>query len=246
LRPQRRRKPARAPRATSAALLLLGKPLPRIEQGLGIGDLLRLALISRAGRHLGADRVPATFSGHGLPAGHRHEHASFLPWDSDGDGYLDRVLIHIPAGFGPEERRVIEELRKIFSGGDGEWRLLPEAIGGLEVASNLTHQAKQWLSVTPYLHPWHRKKRFGPEEQLRRECRERGLPEPIDIERLESIAVGHQSRRPIHFTRFRRGQGLTQPDRHGGFWQLEFDQPINGPLALGFACHYGLGLFRPI
>jgi len=30
------------------------------------------------------------------------------------------------------------------------------------------------------------------------------------------------------------------------FWRLEFPVPIAGPLALGFACHYGLGLFRPL
>ncbi len=30
------------------------------------------------------------------------------------------------------------------------------------------------------------------------------------------------------------------------FWRLEFPAPITRSLALGFACHYGLGLFRPL
>ena len=27
--------------------------------------------------------------------------------------------------------------------------------------------------------------------------------------------------------------------------RLEFEKPVRGPVALGFACHYGLGLFVP-
>ncbi len=54
-----------------------------------------------------------------------------------------------------------------------------------------------------------------------------------------------RQRRPIHFQRFRNRRGLTQPDRSGSFWRLEFPAPVAGPLALGFACHYGLGLFKP-
>jgi len=34
--------------------------------------------------------------------------------------------------------------------------------------------------------------------------------------------------------------------RRNSYWRLEFPVSITGPLALGFACHYGLGLFRPL
>ena len=27
--------------------------------------------------------------------------------------------------------------------------------------------------------------------------------------------------------------------------ELRFAQPVRGPVALGFACHFGLGLFAP-
>jgi len=43
--------------------------------------------------------------------------------------------------------------------------------------------------------------------------------------------------------RFRNKRGLKQPDTHGRFWRLTFPHPVAGPLALGFACHYGLGVF---
>lgn len=93
------------------------------------------------------------------------------------------------------------------------------------------------------VHPWHVKKNFTVQDQLRRECRERGLPEVLKLEPLPSIRVNDRERRPVHFHRFRSRRGLVQPDRHGSFWRIEFAEPIQGPLALGFGCHFGLGLF---
>src|SRR5699024_8061864 len=97
----------------------------------------------------------------------------------------------------------------------------------------------------PYLHPWHAKKRFGIEDQLRRECRIRGLPEP-EITALPHVSIRGRHRRPVHFHRFRTKRGLTQPDTRGSFWRLSFPEPVEGPIALGFGCHYGLGLFRSL
>lgn len=112
----------------------------------------------------------------------------------------------------------------------------------LKVPGTLERHAG-WQSATPYLHPWFRKKKFTVEDQIRRECRERGLPEP-QIEPIEYIMINGRQRRPIHFHRLRSKRGLAQPDTKGSFWRLTFSKPITGPLALGFGCHYGLGLFQ--
>jgi CRISPR-associated protein Csb2 len=103
-----------------------------------------------------------------------------------------------------------------------------------------------WQSVTPNMHPRHAKKNFGIERQIERECRERGLPEPVGFEQLSTIEVGNQTRNAIRFHRFRGKRGLNQPDRHGSFWRMTFAEPVSGPIALGFACHFGLGLFKPV
>lgn len=246
LRPQRNRRSSRGPRATSVCFLLSGKPLPRVEDSLRIGELVRLALISRAGRLLGADNVPPVISGHDLPNGNRHEHAFFLPFDSDGDGRLDRVLIHAPAGFDGQMNRVIESLNRIWQRDGGEWRLILESIGGAEVAPKLAEKADVWASVTPYLHPWYRKKRFSVEDQIRRECELRGLPPIRELEEVSRVQVARgREVTTVQFHRFRGKRGMRQPDRNGSFWRLRFAEPVAGPIALGFACHFGLGLFRP-
>ncbi|MEK6210944.1 MAG: hypothetical protein AABM64_11345 [Pseudomonadota bacterium] len=45
--------------------------------------------------------------------------------------------------------------------------------------------------------------------------------------------------------RFRRKSGLAQPDTLGRLIELRFAQPVLEPIALGFACHFGIGLFAP-
>lgn len=63
---------------------------------------------------------------------------------------------------------------------------------------------------------------------------------------LPEVLVGNVARRSVHFHRFRGKRGLTQPDTNGSLLELVFSERITGPLALGFACHYGLGLFAPV
>lgn len=249
LRPINALRPARAIHkispspVTAARFVLIGKPLPRVEDSLRIGELFRQAVMSKAKWKFGEDSIPPVLSGHGLPEGNRHGHAFYLPWDSDDDGRIDRLLLHVPSGITGEQRRIVEKLNRIWSHDGGEWRVVLESSG--YNVSTLFAPAMQWQSITPYLHPWHRKKRFDIEDQICRECQERGLPEPVKFERLETVNVGHKERRTIHFHRFRSRHGLSQPDRLGSFWRLTFAETVSGPLALGFACHFGLGLFRP-
>lgn len=245
LRPVRSVRRVVPQRATAAQFVLIGKPLPRVEDSLRIGELLRAAVMSEAKKRLGHDRVPPTFSGHGLPADNRHRHAFYLPWDSDGDGRIDRLLLHVSAGMDGEQCRLVEGLDRLWSrDSGGEWRLMLEGIGDSSV-STLLSASTRWQSATPYLHPWHCKKGFGIEEQIRRECRERGLPQPIELIHRPLVEVGSQQRRAVQFHRFRGRRGVRQPDLHGSFWRLTFGEPVAGPLALGFGCHFGLGLFVP-
>lgn len=233
------------PSVTMISFILSGKPLPRVEDSLRIGELMRIAVMSQFKRVLGEDGIPPIISGHGLPASNRHRHAFYLPWDSNGDARIDRVLMHIPDGIDPQQQHLIASIRKLWQRDGSEWQLVLESVGDHKIAPALTTASTTWESVTPWLHPWHAKKRFTVEDQLRRECRERGLPEPVSMHPLDEVSVGKDRQcRPLQFQRFRSRRGLTQPDRLGSFWRLNFPEPVSGPLALGFACHYGLGLFR--
>lgn len=235
-----------------ARYVLAGRPPPRIEDAIRIGEIMRWALMS------GPGDPPPEFSGRDAAGPRRedpaHDHAFFLPEDADGDGLIDHLLVYCRHGFSVEARRRLDRLTRLWiergradeegERGRKEWRLAlediapPEAFGKV---CSLVRRSQRWSSVTPYLMPWYAKRSFGAVEQIRRELDRRGsFPALVDVTVPDQTEL---RKRPIHFHRFRARRGLPQPDTLGRFARLTFSEPFHGPLALGFACHYGLGLF---
>lgn len=248
--PQPRRRPSKsqaAKRITTARLALSGKPLPRIEDAVRIGELIRVAAMHKADRLTGTNGVPAVLSGHDMREGNRHGHAFYLPEDADGDGFIDHILVHADDGLSGRALRALDRINRLWESGGSEWQVVLEQYGLIpEIqGSRYVGKAHIWKSATPYLHPWFRKKSFGIEDQIHRECQKRGLPKP-EVESLQEIMIKGRGRRPVHFHRFRSKRGLVQPDTQGSFLKLTFEEPLSGPLALGFGCHFGLGLFQAI
>lgn len=258
---------SRAQRPTTVRFALGGKPLPRVLDAVRIGEVMREALMaitdrrnpsadyvsqvdegssSDGGRF--ADRSPdvrealALLSGHDLPRG--VEHAYYLPEDADGDARIDHILLHVPQGIPDAALRAVGHIRELWREADQRWPAVVEAVGTRQDfdAHRYLTRASEWVSVTPYLYPWFRKKGFGIEDQIKKECQLRGWGEP-ELEELPWIEVAGKRLRPIHFYRFRSKRGLVQPDRRGSFWRLRFANEIAGPVTLGFGRHYGLGMF---
>ena len=40
-------------------------------------------------------------------------------------------------------------------------------------------------------------------------------------------------------------QGSLAASESGAAFMIEFPEPVSGPVALGYGCHFGLGLFVP-
>ncbi len=254
LRPKLAKPKTRTRLVTTARFMLVGKPLPRIEDAIRIGEWFRAGLMGKAKYVLGGeDNIPPELSGHDLGQSNRHGHTFYLPEDADTDGRIDHILLHAPNGLSVQAQKVLARF-KLFRGKQGqEWRVVLEGFGNagdFRTDSDYAGESVIWRSLTPYLRPWYLKKKPSEREQIksfvRKECRLRGLPEPEQIEFQSEITVHGKLRRAIHFHRFRNKRSLTQPDTRGCFLRLHFAQPLNGPLALGFACHYGLGMFIPV
>ncbi len=232
-------------RPSVARYAVYGKPLPRIEEALKVTETLRAALLRTLQNRLG--EVPSAFSGHGTGGPSDHRHAFFLP-EPDDAGRIVHLVVYAPGGLEPKEASAMSDLRRLYLKDGQEWELWLEGVGtpsAFSPASPIFRSSTHWISVTPYMHPWHVKKSFGPWDQILKECRLRHLPVPRDGKRLEERLYRSRPVRPIHFHRFRGKGGLVQPDRRGSFWLLAFHEPVCGPLALGFACHFGMGLFVP-
>ena len=258
------------PDPTVARFALAGRPRPRVEDTVRIAEIMRLAAMAKFGWTIVDGRrrpnAPSVISGYGDDnkplRDDGHAHAFWLPEDADGDGEIDHIVVYAPAGLDGDCRKALDLVTKLWiekrarddeedaaDSGRREWRLALEgfarpenfAAGSAFFSSSNT---RTWRSTTPYLMPWHAKKEFGWAEQIVRELKERGLPSLAEPPReLRSIPIKGRERRPIHFGRFRSRRGLQQPDTLGRFLELTFEASFEGPLALGFGCHFGLGLF---
>jgi CRISPR-associated protein Csb2 len=245
---------------TTARFALSGDVLPPVEESLTIGDRARSALLRLSDGHpVFAGRDAA---GHVL-RGKYHDHAWFLPADDDADGSIDHVVVHARAGFDRAALRALVQLRRLWGRGHGD---LGVALVDLGAADDLgclrrdalrTGRAPQlgtariWESATPFVPPRHVETRRGnvrdaPHDQVAWLLARHGFP----AARIEPLAAQDTTRprppAPADWQRFRRlrqsGGGSRGSNSAFGF-RLRFEQPVTGPIALGYAAHQGLGQF---
>jgi CRISPR-associated protein Csb2 len=168
-----------------------------------------------------------------------------MPQDCDGDGRLDHMLIICSASLDRTEQVALDRLETIWqSHGRPDIRLIPIRWGSTE---KLLQPAQHFLSATPLvLTRHHRRGRGDFEEWLAAEiCREaghHGLPQPSHIKFLPKLShAGGRSHRWLEFRRNRKDDQV----RPGYGFELEFSEPVAGPFAIGYGCHFGLGQFVP-
>ena len=251
----------RSARPVQAALLALasdtprGDVLPLFTRCLPQAELLHQSLISLLG-----ERAPecAALTGRdpetGQPLAGRHHHAHYLPLDLDEDGRLDHILIHAPMGLDDLAQRAIQRLRRTWTKGDD--RDLVVTCAGFGDLATFAEQlrlrsgkpvpalgvSRVWASLTPFVPPRYLRPRGHLlEDQVRAELESRGLPQPRTIQVMNRDEL--VERQLLRFVRTRR-EGKPQPPVPRAYGvRLIFDEPITGPIALGYASHYGLGVF---
>lgn len=256
--------------ATVVRFAMDGNPLPMAFDTLRWGELARKSAMAQYGRrNKGANSEKLSgkdIAGKPLQG---HRHAFYLPADEDGDGRLDHLTIWTPGGLSEREFDAVISVREL-NRADGRTPIqLSYLAHGKEDdfvdVSRLFGKSMRWRSLTPYVLPRHVKfrgqrdengrKRMvdGPVEQITREIslhrpnfpRLSNAREETDPKKhIQPMHIGRFSGfRPFEFFRYKSGGGSNGG---GSFnFALEFKNPVSGPVALGFACHYGLGLFVP-
>ena len=285
---------------TVARYLLAGRPQPRLEDAVKIGELMRLAALARFGWRTDPSsgrrvpRAPSAISGR-EPSGRplrdpSHLHSFWLPEDADGDGNIDHVSVYAATGLDVPMRSALDRITRLWVAGSGsgasggaeetgrrEWRLALEGFGTPEefaAASGLFACARGWQSVTPFLPTAHLKRTAdaraarhilergevvsgplaeatGYPREIRRLLQRRGmlsesLARQLQVDLLPHVIVGGAPRRPLHFHRFRNRGRERATNSHGALLSLRFPEPVTGPVALGYGCHFGLGLFAVV
>ncbi len=173
------------------------------------------------------------------------------PWHRPFVRYL---IAWVPRGLRAEEVAALLSLRELSGRrGDGyEVRGLPpaellfQAAGPVgQVAPELCGPARRWRSLTPYLPVRHRKRESLEDfltADVRTELGYRDLP-PATV-----IPADPGSRLPdrwaLEFRRYRMAESMSR-SRPGLGLQLEFAEPVGGPLLVGQLSHFGYGIFIP-
>lgn len=232
--------------------------LPSVTRSLPQGELLHRALVGIATRKRNEERLPIELIGrdeNAQPLQGPHEHAHIHPLDLDEDGHIDHILIWAAMGLSGNAQSAIRAARTTYTkGGLEPMRLAMAANGSFDDLAGLPGRygarlaqvlgpATKWRSLTPFVASRHLKRRGKNtlKGQVVSELEFRGLPHPIsvNVQSLKSAAPYQQFR---HFVLSR--QSGPQPPRPVGFAvELEFSEPIAGPIALGYASHFGLGIF---
>ena len=222
---------------------ILGRGLS-VLMTLAVGNAMRKAALSKVmHRH---KQAPTAISGHesdGRPLRRNHDHAFWLPYDANHDGLIDHIAVYVNGGFDHLTRETLGRITKVSDGAsvDLSVRLVDFFAKKDMKGCALFDNGTKWISATPYFMPWHVKNNFKLEDQLKRECKMRGYG-PASIADYEIVVEGrripatlfvnsHADRKPINKT----GEGVA----------LKFNKNVRGPVALGFGCHFGLGMFVP-
>lgn len=237
------------PSGSTSALPMAGRALPQAES-------LHRALVARIGHGseggcpelTGKDAAGRPLDG--------HQHAHLLPLDLDGDGRLDHLLIFAPMGLGPYAQHAVRTMKRTWTkGGIGELRVALAGQGDLDHLRDLPRPlrtgasgllgppggARIWMSFSPFVPPRHLKPRGRNTlaGQIAAELSCRGLPSAT----VELLPWDERTRHMRHAIRRRRYPARQPPIDTGFATRLVFDRPVAGPIALGYGCHFGLGMF---
>ena len=132
----------------------------------------------------------------------------------------------------------------------GDWRL--EGFGkpsDFADGAPIFGRSRDWRSATPFLAAGHLKadRHAG---EFRRLVRRMGMDERFGFRyskdrhpRAEEYTDWAFRTSRTHFHRFRSRGGEKQHDTRGALLQVTFPVPVNGPVAMGYGSHFGLGLF---
>jgi CRISPR-associated protein Csb2 len=235
--------------------------LPLMVRALPTMALFRRALLGKLGNEsagscpelTGRDDQERPLSG-----GHRHAHFVPLSIDARNRGRIDHVLVHAPMGFGLAAQRALRRLRKTWAKGIDDIAVTLVGMGGLSsfraIGGSPVPQmgrSATWVSRTPFIPPRFLKPRgrHSLDGQVRAELRQRNLPDLVVAPTVtlpsDESEAGLQARQFRRFIRAR--QNSRAPGPPPGLFRLTMtlERPVDGPLCLGWGCHFGLGCFVP-
>jgi CRISPR-associated protein Csb2 len=247
---------------TVARFAITSKVQPSITQSLSLAERFHQALCShlRVGEQsqalTGLDEAGKPLTG--------NDHVYFLP-ESDRHGYITHMTLYARCGFDDAACRVLGRLRKVWGAEGFDVQIVLLATGqprDFAEASPYFQKARTWVSLTPFIPVRHAKSTHAgiPKNDSEKNV-QIGSPEhdcwrlleivmpDLQVDRVSLIGLriktGLRDIPCLDFQRQRKTGRGTRAGNRGYSHQNDFAENVSLPLGLGYAGHFGLGLFVP-
>ncbi len=240
---------------------------PHIIDSVKVAEMLRTATLSVFGRILGYDNIPELVSGKTVGSSDKiqgyHQHAHFFCEPDFETGEITHISIFTPTQIPFEHLLIFAQITEIWNADFGRIFLEPTNEDPF-LSSVIYGSSAKWKSLTPFLLDRHlRIKRSEKHDeftynqalerelikQIEKELADRNLPEPLSVTFDRKNGVDLNQYLSISWNEFRRfrTQSTRRPAiEYGHGFEITFNKKTTGPLALGYASHFSLGLFTPV
>jgi CRISPR-associated protein Csb2 len=253
-------------RPTAARFAVTGQKLPHLTETIILAERVHAALVRLSDGSTvfsGCDEQGKPLDGHG----HAHIFCeSNIESGKSNGGKITHITIYASMGFSSEDMQALENLIEIWGGKDPAVRLLLQGLGSSENFCGpdperghcpLLAKSRTWVSRTPFLPTRHPKvTRAGmpkcdarglqigsPEHDLLRLLELAGFPAPVVLEPVAGTILGARTVPWASFACRRSGDEGRQAAGAARGFRMEFAKEVQGPVAVGYASHFGMGGF---
>jgi CRISPR-associated protein Csb2 len=248
-------------KVTVARFAIASSVLPRITKAISVAERMHQSLAKWAD----GKACAGVFTGkdpEGKPM-ENHEHTHIFCELGDKRDSIGFITLYAPMGFNGEAQKVIEDIQRkpLWGHGGHDLDLILLGFGDHSTFDTpIFAESKRWTSLTPFVSTRHAKHYADGRPKLDADGWPQGSPSQ-DLRRLILKQHGSAPKLspPANTITVRKDRTLSmlefQTKRHQGeglhghqpasAFTIEFEEPIRGPLAVGYGSHFGLGLFVP-
>lgn len=205
-----------------------------------------------------------------------HGHAHYLAESlgANSRGRITHLTVYVPTGIQPADEAALSRFTHMHGSDGHDLQVVPLGVGqpadfgGLDQRrgqSPLLAVGRVWVSRTPFVATDHLRirnherkdaERYAAAEQrelerlVRKELSRRpwlaDFAERVTVERTSGTLLGGTETSWMKFRRTRQRGSGRQASAQGYGFRLTFDASVEGPIALGYGSHFGLGLFSAV
>lgn len=254
------------PPPTVARFSITSAVTPSITRALSVTDRVHDALCKWSDQEGVRSSVFTGLTSDGNPLAGHHEHAHIVCEANGTRDLITHITVWAEMGFDETATLALRRLNKVWGHGGHDLRLVLEGLGGPSDFADLPFFASacRWRSLTPFVSTRHVKTfRDGRPKIDEHNGWQRGSA-PHDLLRLlaehpqgagatvkpvsdaQPYAFGSLRFRSLQFLTRRHGGNGCRGGEHGAALEITFPEARQGPFALGYGAHFGLGLFVPV